>query len=125
MKIEQFSQNLKEYLSQFAVGRILLPLASPILFVSVGILLLGNWISFGSPIITLAEIALLVSLTLVLASCQFKNLAIGLGLVAVDNLYYVIHNLILYQSINYRCLIYGALFGLLTWMAYKKSLQFK
>ena len=125
MKIEQFCQNLKEYLSQFSVGRILLPLASPILFVCAGILLLDNWIAFGSLITTLAEVILIVVLLLVLASCQFRNLAIGLGILAVYNIYYVLRNLIMYHSINYYCLIWGLVFGLLTWAAYKKSLQFK
>ena len=54
MKIEQFCQSLKEYLSQFSVVRILMPLAAIILYVCGALYALNALISLGSLVMALA-----------------------------------------------------------------------
>ena len=125
MKIEQFSQYLKEYVMQFSIVRILMPLSAIILYICGALYALNSLVSVGSVVVALAFCVGIVMMILVLAQCQFLPLAIGFGLYA---LYYVIsflRSLILYRYLSYGVLVYLTVYGLLAFLAYRKSLSLR
>lgn len=125
MKIEQFCQYLKEYISQFSVVRILMPLSMILLYVCGGLFALNSLISIGSVVSALVFLLGVVMMVLVLSQCQFLPLAIGLGLYA---LYYVINflrTLIVMHYLPYSTLIYLLFYGALAFLAYRKSLSLR
>lgn len=125
MKIEQLCQTLHEYLAQFSQVRVLFPLAAPVLYVCGAIFVVNVFISFGSVISALAFLLGIVMMVLTLAQCQFLSLAIGLGLYALNYAVGVVRSLVLYRYVAYGSLIYLLFYGLLAYLAYRKSLSLR
>ncbi|WP_346667856.1 hypothetical protein [uncultured Subdoligranulum sp.] len=123
MKIEQFCQSLKEYLSQFSVVRILMPLAAIILYVCGALYALNALISLGSLVMALAFWLGIVMAVLVLAQCQFLSLAIGFALYALYELISFLSSLIQFRYVSYGALVYLVCYGLLAFLSYRKSLS--
>lgn len=124
MKIEQLGQALREYLSQFSIMRVLLPLASILLYVFAGLRLLNQFISLGGLVATLVYILFFCALLLVFANCRFRDIAIGCGIVGIMYAIAFIQYVFRYHSITYPSLIYFLLYGLVAFLAYKKSMSF-
>lgn len=124
MKIEQLSESLKNYLSQFSFMRVLLPLSSVLLYVFAGLRLLDTFISLGSLVGTLVYILYFVALVLTLANCHFRDIAIGTGVVGIMYLISFLRGVISLHYLPYGSLIYLLLYALVAFLAYKKSLSF-
>lgn len=123
MKIEQLCQSMKEYFSQFSIIRILLPLSSVLLYVLGGIRLLNGFVGMDSLLMAVVEILYVASLLLVLSNCRFRDLSIGTGLMALRYAIVLIRSLF-NGYLSATSLLYLAVYGLITFLAYKKSLQF-
>lgn len=124
MKIEQLGQTLREYLSQFSMTRVLLPLASVLLYVFAGLRLLGHFISLGSLVSTLVYVLFFAALLLVFANCRFRDIAIASGIMGIMFLISLLQSLFKFHSLSYSSLIYLLLYGLVAFLSYKKSLHF-
>lgn len=123
MKIEQFCQYLKEYLSQFSIVRILMPLAAIILYVCGALFALNSLVSIGSLVLALAFWLGAVMMILVLSQCQFLSLAIGFALYALYYLISFLSSLIQFRYVSYGVLVYLLCYGLLAFLSYRKSLS--
>lgn len=124
MKIEQLGQTLREYLSQFSITRVLLPLAPILLYVFTGLRVLDNFFNLGMLVSTLVYVLFFAALLLAFANCRFRDIAIGSGIMGILNLINLIRFLIQYRTLYYDSLIYLLLYGLVAFLAYKKSLHF-
>lgn len=124
MKIEQLCQSLKEYFSQFSLVRVLMPIASILLYVLAGLRVLSYFFSLGALVEVLAYVCYFVALLLVLCNCRFRDLSIGTGILAVLNVIDLLTSLFKYRYLDYYALVYLLLYGLATLLAYKKSLKF-
>ncbi len=122
MKFEQVCQSLNAYFGQHPLFKVLLPLGTPIMLVCVILQEVGRFISLGSAMSTITLFGFFLGLLLVLALCNFKMAAIGMGVYALGYLYAVLRSLIKYQSISYSGILYVLLFGFLAYEAYRKSL---
>lgn len=125
MKIEQLCVTLKEYLSQFPVLRILMPLSVAILYVCGALEVLNIFISLGSVVLTLAFLIGIVMMIMVLAQCQFFALAVGIGLYALADAISFLRVLIMYHYIPYGTLIYLLVYAGLAFLSYRKSLSLR
>ena len=124
MKMEQVSQTLKEYFSQFSAVRVLLPIAPILLYVLTALRVLGNFVSLGTVVHTLVYVCFFGAVILVLSNCQFRDLFIGTGVMGA--LYLVELVIRLFRGyLSYSALIYLVLYGLVAFLSYKKYLQFK
>lgn len=122
MKLEQVCQTLNAYLSQKSVFRTLMPLGSVLAIVFAALSLVSNWIYLGSFVNALCFWGFVLGVLLTLSLCQFQMLAIALGVWAVDYAYSFLYSLIRYRSVAYGTLLYLVVYGLLAFLAYKKSL---
>lgn len=124
MKIEQLCQTMKEYFSQFSVVRILMPISSILLYVLTVLRVLDYFVSIGTLVSTLVYVCYFAALILVLANCRFRDIAIGTGIIGILNVIKLLKNLFAYRFLSYSALIYLLLYGLVAFLAYKKSLHF-
>lgn len=122
MKIEQLCIALKEYLSQFSLVRILMPLSAVILYVCGGLSVINEFFSLGSVVIALAFLLSLVMMVLTLAQCQFFALSVGIGLRALSYAIQLLSSLFQYHYLAYTSLIYLLFYGALAFLAYRKSM---
>lgn len=122
MKLEQVCQTLNAYLSQKAIFRTLMPLGGIMGIVFAALTLVNNWIYLGGFVGTLCFWGFVLGVLLTLSLCQFQMLAIALGLWAVDYAYSFLYSLIRYRSLSYGTLLSLVVYGLLAFLAYKKSL---
>ena len=126
MNLEQVCQDMKEYLSKFAWARILMPLSPIILYVLCALLVLDDFVSIGSVAYQLAYLGSFVMLVLVLAQCRFLDVAIGFAAHALECLIVVIQAMIPpYSYLSWSNLIQAAFYGVLAFLAYKKSVSFR
>lgn len=123
MKLEQVCQTLNAYLSQKAVFRTLMPLASVMGIVFAALSLISNFIYLGGFVTALCFWGFVLGVLLTLSLCQFQMVAIALGIWAVDYAYGFLSSLIRYRSLSYGTLLYLVVYGLLAFLAYKKSLE--
>lgn len=124
MKIEQLGQTLREYLSQFSMTRVLLPLASVLLYVFAGLRLLDSIFPLGSLVSALLVLLFFAALLLVFANCRFRDIAIASGIMGIMFLISLLRGLIKFHILYYSSLIYLLLYGLVAFLSYKKSLHF-
>jgi len=125
MKIEQLCQTMKEFFSQYAIVRILFPLSSVILYVCGALSILNGFIYLGSVVSSLAFLVGVVMMILTLSQCQFFSLSIGIGLYALNYAIAVIRSVISFRSIAYGSLVYLLFYGVLAFLAYRKSLSLR
>lgn len=125
MQLEQVCQALKEYLSKFALARILTPLSTILMLIFGAIQVLDRFIVFGSVVSQISFFSFFLMLLLVLSECRFSNVAIGMGLLALDAAIGVVRSLIPNLYINYSAIISLLFYGFFTFVAYKKSLSFR
>lgn len=124
MKVEQLCQSINAYFSQYPFFRVAAPLAVPVCLVCVAIRLLSNFFSFGGLVGALVYLLFFISLLLIFSACQFRMVAVCLGLYTVDYIYTFLYSLIRFRSVNYSVLVYVLFFGFLAFMAYRKSMKF-
>lgn len=123
MKLDQVCQTMKEYFSQNAIMRVLLPIAPVLLYVLTALRVLGNFVSLGAVVHTLVYVCFFGAVILVLSNCQFRDLFIGTGVMSV--LYLIELVICLFRGyLSYSTLIYLVLYGLVAFLSYKKYLQF-
>lgn len=122
MKLEQVCQALGAYFEQHPVFKVLMPLGTPIMLACVILQEVGLFVNLGSVVETIAYLGFFLGLLLVLAACNFKMSAAGMGIFALGYLFSVLRSLIQYHSIYYSGIIYLLLFGFLAYQSYRKSL---
>ena len=122
MKLEQVCQTVKEYFSQNSFMRVLLPIAPILLYVCTALRVLGNYVSLGAVVSTLAYICFFGAALLVLSNCQFRALLIGTGVMGILYLLELVTRLFR-GYLSYSALIYLVLYAAAAFLSYKKHLQ--
>lgn len=124
MKFEQVCQAGLAYFQQHPVFRVLLPISMPLMLGCAALRLVGNLISLGGFVSALLFVGFFLALFLTLAQCNFCMAGIGLGLLAADYLWSLLHSLIKYHSVSYAALVYLIVYGGLAFLSYQKSMTF-
>jgi len=121
--IENVSGELKKYLEGKPVISVLLSFGAIILYVALGIMLIGTFTFLGGFISTLIQYVFYLGIILCLANADFQALLIGLGgrtLIALIALIMTIAS-DLREYLNWWDPIFALLiFGFFTYLAYKK-----
>lgn len=123
MKFEQVCQSINSYFSQNPIFRVLLPLSVPILLVCVVLDVVNCFISLGSVMNAIVYFIFVLAFLLVISTCNFKMIAISLGVEGLTYVYMIIYYLIKYRTFNYSAIIYLLVYGFLAYQAYRKSIQ--
>ncbi len=123
MKFEQICKSMNIFFAQNAAMRILLPISIPIMMVCLILQWLGYFITLGGAVNAIAFLGFFFSILLVLSTCNFKMVSIGLGIFSLIYVYNIIRSLFKYHTLNWGSIIYFAVFGYLTYQCYKKSVQ--
>lgn len=121
MKFEQVCQPLNAYFAQHPIFRILLPLAIPLMLLCEGLQILGIFISLGGLVSVVTFLGFFLFLILVVSTCNFRMVSIGLAMLTAEHLISLLRSMILYRSLSYGSLVYVLVFGWLTFQAYRKS----
>ena len=121
MKLENVTVVLKEYLEGKKALKPLLPIASKLLVICAALLFVDNFIDLPSEINTCAYILILVTCVLTLARGEFFMLTLGLFLRFADYAYTLLYFLIRWRELSGSTAIYAVFYGVLLFMAYKKS----
>lgn len=119
---ENISAELKAYFSNHSIFKILLPLDMVLVFGSVGILILGLFISMGGFVHTLAYYVFLLGLLLTYANRNEKTLYLGFFIYAGIYVWYFIKNIIFvsYRHVDFSSLLVAAIFGGLGYLVFKR-----
>ena len=123
MKFEQVCQSINTYFSQKSFFRVLLPLSVPILLVCVVLDVVNCFIRLGSVMNVIVYFIFILAFLLVISTCNFKMIAISLGVEGLTYVYTIIYYLIKYRTFNYSAIIYLLVYGFLAYQAYRKSIQ--
>lgn len=123
MKFEKVGMALLEYCQENRILKVLLSLDVILLIGSAVINLLGNFISMGSLVNSLAGWIFYLGIILVIARSNYKMLSIGLGIALIECVYQILRSLIKYKSLSWGALIPALIYGFFVYQAYRKSLK--
>jgi len=122
MSIDKVGNELKNYFMSNAWFRPFLPLDEAIVYGTVALTILQNFLSLGALVSSLVYYLFFIGILLAFSNAKYLVLAIGLGGVGLVNAYSLIAA-VFYKYLNYSALIGLAIYGLLAYLAYKKSMN--
>lgn len=123
MKFEQLCQSINMFFMQNPVIRILIPISAPIMLACAALQALGCFIALGGVVQALSYLGFFFMMLLILSECKFKMASTGLGVYTLMQGYLVLRSLLKYHVMNWGSIVYLLVFGYLTYLCYRKSLQ--
>lgn len=121
MKLENLTVVLNEYLEGKKGLKAFLPIASKLMLICAALLLVDDFIDLPSELHTCAYILFLLCGIGTLARGEFFLLTMGVALRFADYVYNLLYFVIRWRSLSGSTAIYVVFYGLLLFMAYKKS----